>query len=314
MKITALLYLFLFCQIVVSQNKNTEKQFIEVEITNKHYIDVKDKSYTGPHEGPSYINTYSSGYNRVVSKNKTVMLFDLNGKILQRKGFQIKKSFNSKPKELIEIYNYDQNGCLLSILEQEKISKSLLKKTVLKQFYYNEKKQLTEKTFMDLRNDSVSKRFIFVYDINGNNTKIICDSLHYSIKEYDANNQITSLTTYNNKSISYTTDEEVKIGYSYYDNNHKMKVVNFEYSKQYYPDRSLKEIEKSNDFDNFKSNKKYFYSDNGLLKSEETAYSYYPNNYLLQQTFTVKSDFKNTINRKIIQDINRQILASDIWE
>lgn len=190
----------------------------------------------------------------------------------------------------------------------------MIEKTFLQQFYYNDKKQLTEKTFLNLKNDSVSKRIIFEYDINGNNTKIICDSLHYIIKEYDANNRIRSSTTYNNKTISYTTDEEVKIGYSYYDNNNKMKVLNFEYTKQYYPDGSLKEIERSNDLYNFKTNKKYSYAHNGLLKSQETSNSYYPNNYLLQQTFTIKSDFKDAINRKVIDDINRQILMSASWE
>lgn len=98
MKTTTLLYLFLFCQIIVSQNKNIEKQFIEVEITNKRYVDAKDKSYSEFYEGDAYINTYSSGYNRVVSKNKTIIIFDLNGKILQRKGFQIKKTLNQNPK------------------------------------------------------------------------------------------------------------------------------------------------------------------------------------------------------------------------
>ncbi|MEO8238087.1 MAG: hypothetical protein ABI576_08250 [Flavobacterium sp.] len=227
------------------------------------------------------------------------MIFDLNGKIQQRKGYQIEKKFKSKPKDLIETYNYGKNGFLSSILEQEKVNKNLLEKTLLQQFYYNDKKQLTEKTFLDLKKDSIVKRVVFEYDINGNNTKIICDSLHYIIKEYDSNNQIISSTTYNNKTISYTTDEEVKIGYSYYDNNSKMKVLNFEYTKQHYPDGLLKEIEQSNDFYNLKRNKKYSYSDNGLLKNQEISNSHYANNYLLQQTFTVKSDFKDNLNRKV---------------
>lgn len=314
MKNNFLFCFFLFIQITLSQNKEKQNTFIEVEIINKHYVDANDKSYTGPREGFGYINTYSSGYNRVVSKNKTIMIFDLNGKIQQRKGYQIKKNFKSKPKDLIEIYNYDKSGFLSSILEQEKVNKNLLEKTFLQQFYYNDKKQLTEKTFLDLRKNSIVKRITFEYDINGNNTTIICDSLHYIIKEYDAKNQIISSTTYDNKTISYTTDEEVKIGYSYYDNNNKMKILNFEYTKQYYPDGLLKEIEQSNVFYNFKANKKYSYSDNGLLKNQEISNSYYANNYLLHQTFTVKSDFKDNLNRKVIHDINRQIGKSDIWE
>ncbi|KQB37697.1 hypothetical protein [Flavobacterium aquidurense] len=314
MKITTLLYSLLFFQITVSQNKNEHKKFIEVEIINKHHIDSNDKSYSASHESPAYMNSYSSGYNKVVSKNKIIMIFDLDGKILQRKGFQIKKKPQSKPQDLIEVYNYDKNGFLSSITEQEKINNSFIEKTFLQQFYYNDKNQLIGKTFLDLKKNTITKRIVFEYDSNRNNTKIISDSLHYIIKQYDTNNQIISSTVYNDKKIHYAIDEEVKKGNSYYDDNNKIKVLNFAYKKQYYPDGLLKEIEQSNDFDTLKRNKKYAYFSNGLLKNEETSYSYYPNNYLLQQTFSIKSDFRENINRKAIEDINRQLLKSDIWE
>jgi hypothetical protein len=321
MKTNLLLYLLLFSQIILSQNKSPEKQFIELEVTNKHYVDAKDKSYRKgdeAREGFAYLNCYSSGYNRVVSKNKTIMIFDLNGKIQQRKGYQIKKSFKSKPKDLIEIYNYDKNGFLFSILEQEKINKNLLEKTFLQQFYYNDKKQLTEKIFVDLKKDSIVKRVTFQYDINGNNIKIASDSLHYTIKEYDTNNQIISATTFNNGSLNYNNayknDENIKVVYYRNDQNSTLFKTNITDQKTYYPNGLLKENEKSNDLGNFKKNKKYVYLENGLLKNLEISNSYYVDNYLLQQTFTVKSDFKDTLNRKVATTINSQICSSDIWE
>lgn len=314
MKINLLLYVLIFSQIITSQNTSVKKQFIEVEITKKQYVDAKDKSNPEIYEGTGYINTYSSGYNRLVSKNKTVMIFDLNGNILQRKGYQIKKNRKSKPSDLIEIYNYQKNGLLSNILEQTHVNNKLLEKTFLQQFYYNDKKQLTSKTLFDFKRDSVVKITHFQYDINGNNIKIASDSLHYIIKEYDANNQILSCTSFKDKVINYNTDEKVKTGYAYYDNNTKMLKINFAYTEQFYPNGLLKESEKSNDNYYFKQNKKYSYSDNGLLKSLAISNSYYIDNYLLQQEFTTKSDFKEALNRKVTDLINNQICTGFTWE
>lgn len=301
----------------MSQNKEKPNTFIEVEIINKHYVDANDKAYSPNNQGAGYFQAYSSGNNRVISSDKTIILFDLNGKIQQLRRYKIKKDYKSKPKDLIEMYKYNNNGILINIIEQEKVNKSLIEIISSQNFYYNDKNQLIEKTFLDYKKDTIVKKITYQYDLNGNNIKIMCDSLHYVIKEYDTNNQITNSVYFNNETISYAdalrNDENIKTGYYCYGKNSKIIKFDVVTKKQNYANGFLKEIEKSSNFINHKVNKKYSYYENGLLNSMEISNSFYPDNYLLSQRLTIKSDFKNTLNRKIVNEINRQICVRDIW-
>lgn len=237
-----------------------------------------------------------------VKENRYILEFGANGELLKRTGYNVEMNPNQGSTDVIETHTYSDEGLLKMILVQEKGRDNNLKPRFQSNYFYNEKKQLTEMINFNYLFDSIQQKITFEYDVNGNRNRINMSESDYVLNKFDSNNNYLESHLFKNnafeKNIKMATDSI----FIYRDlpdlkNNWCFSV--------YLPVYNIGSA---------KNKTKFSYYKNGIIKSKKNSTTYSDNSFELIYNYRIKCDGNKQFAKSIIEKINKEILQIEVWQ
>lgn len=295
-------YSFFIIFILVSsnlsgQNLTDKVGQIEVQLILHHFIRNSDYELT---------KKISNRKNRPSRK----LYFDSSGILLKTIGFGKQHNTDLRLMNGIEVYKYNDNKLIESIIYESDYQKNIYPYWKSK-YLYNENGRLVDESKYYYENDSLFFKTTYEYDEKSNKVKTIFNPTYYYQREFDTINRIKSLQQIYDSKLrwewKYTYSENKRLGVfqTYYNDgkDYSTKDVQTYNEKGFLIEKEEMYISKNG----FDKKAKVFYDENGIIKRIEYFEANKDMEYSLISYSEVIIKSKVKISPEIALKINEQI-------